>query len=442
MKKFLILLFFITSIFLLSSCGKSELTFDKASPNPIVINIEGELKEITVTNTSKTFEDKVTEFEDVLSEGVVTLGSVFFTNYSPDTYDITVSAKKNYKITVKVSGDDAKFTMIKKKEIFDINEDRYYVLFSRSGCANCALLRPDLIVFNNFLNSYPSGLLDNLYVVDYTDPEMETSKGTSTEYTGISSYEELINDVSLSTPTLLVIENGAVLDYYVNASNISSFMYIEMSNIQKEYIIHNIDDPKQISIPLDFTPTRYKVSSSEDEGLFYRVNDYVEGSNGFDGSNMIFAQYTFDAYFPGIYTLTIANKTETKDVTLIIKSEFKYISIVDIFNQEEESYYVFFLRDGCSGCASVKPTLLRYSQYYDRYDSEQNYPLYAIHRSMNSELNTGTPEFFIGAKEYNEIKLGYYPRVLLIQNHEVVDCYKNEGSQIRNHFTQIMSKLK
>lgn len=442
MKKVFVIFYLLIISLFLASCGKDVLTFDKANPNPINITIEGELKEIKVINEAKTFEDKVLEFEDVLNENTVTLGSAFFTNYSADTYNITIVAKKNFKVHVKVVGDDAKFNMIKKKEIFDIEDSRYYVLFSRSGCANCAMLRPDLIVFNNFLNEYPEGMVDKLYVVDYTDPEIETSTGTSTEYTGISTYEELKKNVALSTPTLFVIENGAVLDYYVNASNISSFFYIEMSNIKNKFIIHDIDSPEVVSIPLDFTPTKYRVSSLEDDGTYYRILDYTEGNTGWDGTNMIFSQYHFNSHFPGIYKLTIADTKQSVELTLIIKSQFKYISIEDIFNQEEESYYVFFLRDGCAGCASVKPTLLKYSKYYDRYDSNENYPIYAVHRSMNGQMNVGTPENFVGATDWEQIKLGYYPRVVLITNHELVSYYRNEGNEIYSHFASIMSKIK
>ncbi len=442
MKKFILILLMLI-VFTLTACGsKNETSFDRNNPSPIIVTIEGDLKEITVVGVN--VNDKVTEFEDIIKNGNVVLGSLFFSKYENGKYEITVKADNKVVLTVNLEGNDYNYTYTKKADVFKKNEKRYYVLFSRSGCSGCAQLSPDLIVFNNFLQEYPKGMVSSLYVVDYDDPEFETSKGEGTNYTGISTYDELINNVSISTPTLMVIENGAVQDYYIGASNISSYFYIEMDNIKNNCIIHNVDDAKTIKIALDFTPTHFRLYEEDNTSYNYKVSEYTEGNTGFDGSDMIFGQYYFNSFLPGNYRLEFYNSEgNSKEVQLIIKSTFRYITVDTMFDQEEEAYYVFFLRDGCSGCNAVKPTLLKYSNYYDIYDNGENYPIYAVHRSMNNRFKYfGDPEYFVGAKSYEEIKLGYYPRVVLVKNHEIVEVYKNEGNQILTHFKELMSKIK
>lgn len=442
MKKYILLMVILLS-FTFASCKKAEKkSFDRNNPSPIVVNVEGDVSEITVTGEG--VNDKITEFEQIFKNGNVYLGSYFFSKYENGTYKITIKAQNKVTVTIEVEGTNQDYNLIRKQDIFEKNEKRYYVLFSREGCTGCEQLKPDLIIFNNFLSEYPKGTLDTLYVVNYSDPDFEASKGESTEYIGISSYDELINNVSISTPTLFVIENGAVKEYYIGATNISSYFYIEMSNIKDKIVVHNVDEPKVITVTLDFTPERYAIIKPDGTRSTYVVNEFAEGGTGFDGSSMIFAQYFFNSYMPGTYTINIFNTSgEEKEFILISKSELHYIRIEDIFDQEEDIYYVFFLRDGCSGCNAVKPTLRKYTKYYDLYDSTENYPLYAVHRSMNTRYSyIGDPEFFVGAKDYTEIKLGYYPRVVLIKNHEIVELYKNEGSQIMTHFKEVMSKLK
>lgn len=443
-KKFILVLIVLIS-FSQFACGKAiNLSFDKSSPSTLTISVDGKLKKIYFA--SSTDSEEIEDFNDLYSNGKITLDSSFFANYENGTYKLTVKAKSTKTYYIKVSGVAYAFNMVNKKDIFNIQEDKYYVLFSREGCGGCEQLKPDSITFNNFLSEYPDGTIPKMYVVDYSDPDMEVSKGEERSLLGLSNYEDLINNVSISTPTMMVIEKGVCTEYYINASNVSSFIYIEMKNIKDKIITHNVDSPAEIKIPLDFTPNRYSVLKPEDNKKSYIISStYKLGETGFDGTDMVFSKYEFNRFMPGIYTLRIFNsETEQEKVlTLIIDSILNYITIDQIFEQKEENYYVFFLKDGCSGCASVEPTLYKYSQNYEKYDSEENYPIYAILRTMNMGFSyIGDPEVFVGATEWDQIKLGYYPRVVLIKNHEIVELYKNEGSQITKHFSEIMSKIK
>ena len=109
-----------------------------------------------------------------------------------------------------------------------------------------------------------------------------------------------------------------------------------------------------------------------------------------------------------------------------------------MFDQKEDAYYVFWLKDGCPGCNSVKPTLLKYAQEYMNLDKEKAYPIYAVHRSQNSGNYFGTPEVFIGVDNIEDFKLGYYPRVFLIENGVITVVYGNVGVAILPYFNELL----
>ncbi len=90
MKKFILILLMLI-VFTLTACGsKNETSFDRNNPSPIIVTIEGDLKEITVVGVN--VNDKVTEFEDIIKNGNVVLGSLFFSTYENGKYEITVKA--------------------------------------------------------------------------------------------------------------------------------------------------------------------------------------------------------------------------------------------------------------------------------------------------------------------------------------------------------------
>ena len=67
--------------------------------------------------------------------------------------------------------------------------------------------------------------------------------------------------------------------------------------------------------------------------------------------------------------------------------------------------------------------------------------MYAAHRSHNSTIDIyGTPENFVGVSSLDDLKLGFYPRVVLIQNGVITKLYDTKTDPISKHFNNIMSK--
>lgn len=443
MKKYLLLLIvFISAVFY--GCEKdissTSFLFNKEKPEPITLTYEGELKRIQVEGTR--ISETITDFKNLIQNNSVILNYDFFAPYEAGGYLISLESDTISNYTVTLTGEGNPYNYIRKQDIFNIEESKYYVFFTREGCSGCEKLKPDLAKFNSFLAKYPNGTVPSIYLVDYEAADYEASKGENPSLTGVSSYDELINNVSLSTPTIAIVENGVITEYYSGYSNVSSFLYVEMSNIEKQFIIHNIDSPKEIEFSLDFIPKKYSITDSEGESSIYSIKTgYTSESTGFNEGTMHFQAYTFNKFINGIYTLKIYNDTNSFSITLIITSIFNYIELEDLFNMPEESYYVFFLKDGCPYCNSLKPALQKYTNFHKIYNSEDNYPMYAAHRSHNSTLDIyGTPENFVGVSSLDDLKLGFYPRVVLIQNGVITKLYDTKTDPISKHFNNIMSK--
>lgn len=57
----------------------------------------------------------------------------------------------------------------------------------------------------------------------------------------------------------------------------------------------------------------------------------------------------------GILSGCSSTKSDMKGIKNLVQQ--------DIFKQKEEKYWVFFYREGCSGCEEVKPYVLKYIDY-------------------------------------------------------------------------------
>lgn len=427
MKKILSIFILIISITLIGCSSEKHITyvFDKNNPTSIPIQLNGEIKNLTVEGEDITLTLSKEKLTDFLDNDLLVLDYYFFYNFKEGTYNFTLETNEKIKFIVKLSGTLYEFDYISKKDVFSIESEKYFILFSKDNCSACEKLSLELKTFNEFLKSYPTDSLPLLYIVNCTNEE--ASIGESTSLIGINSYESLINDVELSTPTLVAIEKGTITNYYIGYSNISSFLEIETENISKYNILHNIDDPKVITIPLDFVPTKYSLTTSAGKKISYSIpTEYTEGQTGYNNDSLIFSIYNFNSKLPGTYKLRIYNTEDSFEATLYITSIFNYISIKDLFNMPDSKYYVFFLRDGCSGCNYAKPTLLEYTKNYASYSSNLNYPLYAVHRSQHSADIYSSTDNLIGVSSLDDFKISAFPRVILIENGIITEVYTNK----------------
>lgn len=440
MKKYILLfLFLLISITLIGCSDNSNnvFSFDMDNPIPIRLNYSGDSVTIQIKgnkiNTTLEKEDLI----EYIDDNTIILDYTFFKNFQSGTYKFIISSLNTTEISIKISGNTYSFNYITKEEIFSLEKDKFFCLFTKDNCSTCEKLLINTKEFNDFLNSYPTDYIIPLYLVDCTNEA--PSNGAQTNLTGINNYEDLINNVKIDTPTLIIIENKTITSYYIGYNNVASFMEIEMRNISSKNILHNIDDPKVVQIPLDFVPTKYYILDSEEKKSTYNVpEEYNSKNNGYFEGKMIFTTYFFNSRLPGNYKLVIYNSDYSIEINLFITSTLTYINAKDIFNMPNEKYYIFFLQDGCPGCNSVKPTLKEYTTKYLSYSHEMAYPLYAVHSSQHSLSIYGNEDNFLDVSSLDDLKISFLPRVVLIENGKITAVYKYKDNSISTQFNKIM----
>lgn len=426
MKKFISFIILILTLTLLGcdvNSNQLTFTFSRDNPIPITLDISNEITDLIISNNGKEISFSIHDLDNYIDNNNLVLNESFFDSLENGTYTFTLVGKTNIKLSITINGEIYKFKEIDKLNAYTQADKKYYVLFQTISKESIKL-RSELRDFDEFLNSFPENAVGNLYIVnDSIDTDsFETTKSL----------------------TLAVIENGNTTSYYNGYTDISAFLSIEKKNINNKNILHNIDDPKVLKVDIDFVPERYSVTNTEGKVKSYKVpEEYTEDSTGYSSGKMYFSASLFNSWDNGTYKLTIYNDTDSFEANLFVTSIFTHISASEIFNRPEEKYYVFFLKYGCSGCNYVKPTLLEYSQNYSSYNSNLNYPIFAVHRDRNPEIqkcatSDKAKENFIGVTNLDDFKFYGYPRVVLIENGVITEVYKNEGNAILAHFSSIM----
>ena len=416
MKKYIFVLI-VLLIITLSGCKKVEtLTYDKDSPTTISIEYKGSANYMIITGDD--FSQEWTDLSDLASSGKLIFPANFFLNFYSGEYTIKVADLENintYSITIK--GYNKNFNYITKEDVFEIDEEKFFVLITKDSCSGCETLKPDSYVFNDFLLSHDSPFINNLYVIDGSASSYVPSEGENEDLTGISDYASFISDAKIYTPTLMVVENNVITSYYTGAAPVADFFNTEITRIKnveiKDFVI---EDPKGFSVEINFVPTKFSVKGLDVDNSYNAGSHYSEGSTYFT-----FAADFFSTYLPGTYSLVIYNEeNQSKEVEVNIKGSFNYILKDNVFDITDEVYYVFFLKTGCPGCNSVKPTLIKYNNYCKLTEAT---PIYAVHRSMNSSFNTSGEENTIGVSQVEDLSITSVPRVLLIKNGVVTAAY-------------------
>ena len=116
-----------------------------------------------------------------------------------------------------------------------------------------------------------------------------------------------------------------------------------------------------------------------------------------------------------------------------------------IFEQKEDKYYVFFYRDGCSGCEDTKPYILAYIKalksgnyegarqiYGVNLSSGNNYLMYVTNKTSGGQ---GTDERFWvdGVTNWEDLKIGSTPSLITI--------YLKDGVKVAQYAGQGKEKI-
>lgn len=200
---------------MLSGCTKNNrLTYDKSNPQPIEIVFD-----FSATNI-KIMKDELLIKEDLpmTETNTIFFPIDYFMTFYPDNYQILIENETNqllYSLSV------INFTpleIITKDDLFNIGEINYYVLFTQNDCAPCESVLPDAIKIYNHTLMEPNSF-SKIYQLRMDDPYNFSLKGER-NIENVTSIEELrIN----STPTLILISNNVIIDYYTGSYYVGEY---------------------------------------------------------------------------------------------------------------------------------------------------------------------------------------------------------------------------
>ena len=106
---------------------------------------------------------------------------------------------------------------------------------------------------------------------------------------------------------------------------------------------------------------------------------------------LVFDSTFFTSYENGIYTLTVeANKTTSYNLTITGEFvSFNYIRKQEIFDYPDDKLYVAFTRDGCSGCEKVKPDLITFNVFMNKYSGKAGKFVFVDYKANDYESSKG-----------------------------------------------------
>ena len=109
----------------------------------------------------------------------------------------------------------------------------------------------------------------------------------------------------------------------------------------------------------------------------------------------------------------------------------KNLTQQQIYEQKEDKYYIFFYREGCSGCEDTKPYILAYIKALKSGD----YPGARMYVANHAEGGQGTDgRFWVdGVSNWSELKIGSTPSLITV--------YIKDGVKVSQYAAQGKDKI-
>lgn len=150
-----------------------------------------------------------------------------FLNYVPGEYEITVYSKTESKaFHLTIDGLAGEEEVIVKTDLFALDHSVYLVYFSKEGCSGCESVFPKIREYYDLAGSlnYPEAV--PIFSLKYEDPINSSLFGTDGNVLSVTDADSLVIP---SFPTVIVIENNVVVEYFHGSSEVGDFMDLMIS---------------------------------------------------------------------------------------------------------------------------------------------------------------------------------------------------------------------
>ncbi|MGD9605144.1 MAG: hypothetical protein AB7V00_03175 [Bacilli bacterium] len=212
MKKFLIVF---VLLFLCSCKSKDSLTYDKQSPESIVIATSFIPNNVTIV-----FENQEFLINWEYDNGHVLFASDAFLLFLAGDYEIKIVKEKNTVfVSLTIIGLNTNIPYLSQNDLF-LKESSFLVFFSKEGCYACEFIMLDVYrYFDKSICVNACSLLP-IYQLKY-DETNAFLFGPNESVLGVNN----LNDLEIpSFPTLLLFENKTVLAYYHGSASIANYL--------------------------------------------------------------------------------------------------------------------------------------------------------------------------------------------------------------------------
>lgn len=327
--------------------------------------------------------------------------------------EVVTSVKESTTLKAKWVSTDA-YKEIEDKDVFNQKPYRYLVYFKKDGCTYCERIEKDVLEYNlkRLEEEYKNSLV--LYTINlksggYISPIISNRNYDDVHVDGVTDWEDLYVP---STPTLIEV-------YMENGVSTAKLIAVGSTKIVRElddYLVKNADpvgEKKSYQITIDYGYDN-KVETFEK----YEKCEFVLPTLSRDG-------YVFVGYEENGKLIT---DIEDKDYNLKVVwkgiEDAIHIDDKDIYNQEEDEYYIIFVEKGSNTYNTVMNLVVEY-----QFGKSGSIPLYVvdvkdsvIKRSYTDKGGEGyNNKFYVtNAKSWDELYIYATPSMIKINKGESV----------------------
>lgn len=408
---------------------QSFLNQNTTDQNEINFNLDGEViyNGIKVTNIPSI---KVYSWQEYSSFPTITREGYYFAGWMLDGEIITSTKGQTVTLEPKWISEEY-YHEIKDYEIFNQKETKYLVYFMKDGCAYCEKTKASIISYIDKSNSSNENAL-KLYIVNLKSSEYISSilrtysdADDGTYVNGVTLWSDLYIS---STPTLIEIAGDTL------TAELKAIGTTNVINALQEALENN----ETISVRKEYTAM-----------IDYGYDNKQEIVKFYDGNNLTLPEISRDGYiFIGYsYNNEIITSFENKNYELKVvwaeKGKINTIKDTDVFNQQEESYYIVF----------ITPKMAKYEEIIDLIIKYQNLNkdklLYVvdisnsiINRAYNKSGGEGYNNKFYctKAREYDELYIYATPSIIEINKNNDNRYIGAYSSEVISYLTKIIGE--
>ena len=365
--------------------------------------------------------------------------------------DDTDLEKRNYDLKAVWSSNE--YTYINDSEIFLQDENSYLVYFMKDECSYCNAIKEDVIKYLYKINTEIYKESKKIYIVnlsyndsasiiyrEYANADAQGSNG-KTYVDGVNKYDDLYIS---ATPTLIKVDEKDEI-------KTSYFLASGSTDIKEALEYQLIKNGEKVD------ETKYKIEFDLGyDNLSMEPIEYYKWQTISKLPTPTRSEYVFNGWKLDDSVVSVIYDKDAKLVAQWISKEYyREIDDTEIFNQKENKYLVYFMKDGCTYCNKIKADVDDYITKSLSEEYKNSLKLYVVNlndtdgkgrsiilRSYTGENGDGDGDTFVsGAQSWDQLYVPSTPTLISITFENNKNVVKLEGIGSTNVKNILQSNL-